>query len=77
MESADRFLPDTYAAVKWGHSGFLGFFQVVLTSVDAYLLRKLGHYSGCYSHRVILFSCCFIYFFCFLETVYSIVTLAK
>ena len=35
---------------------------MVLTSVDACTVRKLSHYSGCYSHRVILFSCCFIFF---------------
>ena len=35
---------------------------MVLTCVDAYRMRKLGHYSGCYSHRVILFSCCFLFF---------------
>ena len=28
---------------------------MLLTSVDPHIVRKLGHYSGYYSHRVILF----------------------
>ena len=47
---------------------------MVLTSVDAYIVRKLGDYSGCNSHRVILFFLLF-YFFCFFFL--EIMTLAK